>query len=209
MTVRGAGGHGSAPHRAKDPIPAAAEMVTALQTMVTRQFDIFDPVVVTVGLVPRRHPAQHHPGRRRRSRPPCGRFSAEAAPERIEERVGAAVPGHRGRARAGRWRSSYEREYPVTVNDADRGRVRRRTVARGVRRGAATPRCPTRSPAPRTSPGCSSRCPARPVPRRHRARRRPGDRAVQPLAAGGVRRRVLADGAALLAELALGHLLAP
>src|SRR5437763_1868905 len=45
----GAGGHGSAPHRAKDPIPAACEMVTALQTMATRRFDVFDPVVVTIG----------------------------------------------------------------------------------------------------------------------------------------------------------------
>ena len=33
----------------RDPIVVAAEMVTALQTMVTRQFDVFDPVVVTVG----------------------------------------------------------------------------------------------------------------------------------------------------------------
>jgi hippurate hydrolase len=49
VTVRGAGGHGSAPHHAQDPIPAACEMVTALQTFVTRRFDIFDPVVVTVG----------------------------------------------------------------------------------------------------------------------------------------------------------------
>jgi hippurate hydrolase len=49
VTVRGAGGHGSSPHRAKDPIPAACEMVGALQTFVTRTFDVFDPVVVTVG----------------------------------------------------------------------------------------------------------------------------------------------------------------
>jgi amidohydrolase len=49
VTVRGAGGHGSAPHRAKDPVPAACEMVGALQTFVTRRFDIFDPVVITVG----------------------------------------------------------------------------------------------------------------------------------------------------------------
>ncbi len=49
VTVRGAGGHGSAPHRALDPIPAACEMVTALQTFVTRTFDVFDPVVITVG----------------------------------------------------------------------------------------------------------------------------------------------------------------
>ncbi len=53
VTVRGEGGHGSMPHRAHDPIAAAAaaEMILALQTMVTRQFDVFDPVVLTVGVL--------------------------------------------------------------------------------------------------------------------------------------------------------------
>ncbi len=49
VVVRGKGGHGSQPHLAKDPIPAACEMITALQTFVTRSFDAFDPVVLTVG----------------------------------------------------------------------------------------------------------------------------------------------------------------
>jgi hippurate hydrolase len=49
VTVHGRGGHGSQPHHAADPIPAACEIVTALQTMVTRRFDVFDPIVVTVG----------------------------------------------------------------------------------------------------------------------------------------------------------------
>jgi amidohydrolase len=49
VTVRGRGGHGSKPHAAADPIPAACEIVTALQTFVTRNFDVFDPVVITVG----------------------------------------------------------------------------------------------------------------------------------------------------------------
>jgi hippurate hydrolase len=49
VTVLGRGGHGSRPHNAKDPIPAACEMVTAVSTRVTRSHDIFDPVVVTVG----------------------------------------------------------------------------------------------------------------------------------------------------------------
>jgi amidohydrolase len=48
-TVHGRGGHGGLPHRARDPVPAACEMVTALQTFVTRTFDVFDPVVITVG----------------------------------------------------------------------------------------------------------------------------------------------------------------
>src|SRR5579859_6966082 len=49
VTVHGRGGHASQPHRAADPIPAACEIVIALQTLVTRAFDIFDPVVITVG----------------------------------------------------------------------------------------------------------------------------------------------------------------
>ena len=49
VTVHGRGGHGSQPHRAADPIPAACEIVLALQTMVTRRFDVFDPIVITVG----------------------------------------------------------------------------------------------------------------------------------------------------------------
>src|SRR5258708_24127030 len=49
VTVHGRGGHGAQPHLAADPVPVACEIVLALQTVVTRQFDAFDPVVVTVG----------------------------------------------------------------------------------------------------------------------------------------------------------------
>jgi hippurate hydrolase len=48
MVVRGRGGHASMPHLAADPIPVAAEIVLALQSMVTRRVDVFDPAVVTV-----------------------------------------------------------------------------------------------------------------------------------------------------------------
>src|SRR5262249_29479335 len=41
----------SMPHQALDPIPIACEIVTALQTRITRQIDAFDPVVVTIGKV--------------------------------------------------------------------------------------------------------------------------------------------------------------
>jgi len=51
MTVQGKGGHASAPHYANDPIPVACEIVIALQTMVTRRIDIFDPAVVTIAHV--------------------------------------------------------------------------------------------------------------------------------------------------------------
>ncbi len=49
VRVVGHGGHGSTPHRATDPVPALAEMVTATHALVTRRFNVFDPVVVTVG----------------------------------------------------------------------------------------------------------------------------------------------------------------
>jgi len=48
VTMVGVGGHGSQPHTAVDPVVAIAELVTALQVMVTRRFSVFDPVVVTV-----------------------------------------------------------------------------------------------------------------------------------------------------------------
>lgn len=51
ITVQGRGGHGSQPQHALDPVPVACEIVLALQTMVTRRFDAFDPVVVTVGRI--------------------------------------------------------------------------------------------------------------------------------------------------------------
>ena len=48
VLVRGRGGHASQPHAAADPVPVAAEIVLALQSMITRRVDIFDPAVVTV-----------------------------------------------------------------------------------------------------------------------------------------------------------------
>lgn len=49
VTVKGSGGHGSAPHLARDPNQALAEIVSGLQSMVTRRFSAFDPVIITVG----------------------------------------------------------------------------------------------------------------------------------------------------------------
>lgn len=51
ITLRGVGGHGSAPQVAKDPILEAAEFVLAIQTIVSREDSPFDPAVVTVGSI--------------------------------------------------------------------------------------------------------------------------------------------------------------
>jgi amidohydrolase len=51
ITVRGVGGHGAWPHKTKDPIVLAAEIVLALQTIVSRETDPTEPAVVTVGAI--------------------------------------------------------------------------------------------------------------------------------------------------------------
>jgi hippurate hydrolase len=48
IKVVGAGGHASMPHDAIDPIPVACEIVTALQTFITRRISVFDPAVITI-----------------------------------------------------------------------------------------------------------------------------------------------------------------
>jgi len=49
ITVEGKGGHGAAPHMANDPIVAAAHIVSALQSIVSRNINPQDSVVVSIG----------------------------------------------------------------------------------------------------------------------------------------------------------------
>jgi len=51
VTVRGIGGHGAYPHKTKDPIMLAAEMINAWQTITSRENNPLDPIVVTVGSI--------------------------------------------------------------------------------------------------------------------------------------------------------------
>jgi len=51
VTVRGVGGHGGYPHKTKDPIVLAAEMINAWQTIASRENNPLDPIVVTVGSI--------------------------------------------------------------------------------------------------------------------------------------------------------------
>ncbi|WP_353946211.1 M20 family metallopeptidase [Streptomyces sp. HUAS MG91] len=116
VTVRGKGGHGSTPYSAKDPIPVACEIVTAIQTWVTRRFDLFDPAVVTVGTF--------HAGTQQNVIPDTATFEAtvrsysEAAHERLIEGLPRLV---RGIAEAHGIEAdvAYEVSYPVTVNAPD------------------------------------------------------------------------------------------
>ncbi|MER6951049.1 M20 family metallopeptidase [Nonomuraea sp. NPDC000554] len=114
VTVKGRGGHGSTPHRALDPIQAGCEMVTALQSMVTRSFDVFDPVVVTVG--------SFHGGTVDNVIPDEAHFEATvrtfskdtraAVMRRLVEVVEGVAAAHGLAVEA-----SFGMGYPVTVND--------------------------------------------------------------------------------------------
>lgn len=116
VTVRGVGGHGALPHLARDPITAAAEMVTSLQILVTRRFDIFDPVIVTVG--------SFQSGTRRNIIPDEAEFEATvrsfSAEARTRIRAEAPILCHQIAAAYGMEAEvEFYEEYPLTVNDED------------------------------------------------------------------------------------------
>jgi hippurate hydrolase len=116
VAVHGAGGHGSAPHWANDPVPAMAEMITALQTMVTRRFNVFDPVVISV--------CQVNAGTAINVIPDTATFGATVRSFSAEsgERLGALVePLLKSIAHAHGCEADVRltSQYPVTVNDPD------------------------------------------------------------------------------------------
>ncbi len=116
IVVRGRGGHASAPHDGLDPVPVACEIVTAIQTMVTRRFSIFDPVVVTIAHVVA--------GTRDNVIPDVA--SLEGTIRTLSPATRDEVPGRlqalaQGIASAHGASAEVEvvRGYPVTVNDPD------------------------------------------------------------------------------------------
>jgi amidohydrolase len=127
VTVRGRGGHASQPHLAADPITAACAMVTALQTMVTRRFDVFDPVVVTI--------SSFHAGTTDNVIPDeafflgTARSYSAAARTRLRDTfydlINKIADAHGVTADA-----QYVDEYPVTVNDPAEAEFARTVAAK-------------------------------------------------------------------------------
>jgi hippurate hydrolase len=114
MTVRGAGGHGAMPHLAADAITMAAQIVTALQTVVSREVDPVEPAVLTVGEI--------GAGTAFNIIPETARLGGTVRtlnedlrrkmPERIAHLARSVAQGMRGDAEI-----DYEFSYPVTMND--------------------------------------------------------------------------------------------
>ncbi|MFI0354612.1 M20 family metallopeptidase [Actinomadura sp. 9N407] len=139
VTVRGAGGHGSSPHAAVDPVPALCAMVGELQTMVTRTMDAHDPAIVTVGTI--------HAGTAGNVIPETGYFEAtvrtfsEEAHQKVRagvERVIHGVAATHGVSVD----LDYQEQYPVTVNDPGEAAFALETAADlfGADRSFETPR---------------------------------------------------------------------
>jgi len=114
MTVRGRGGHGAFPHQTVDAIAMAAQIVTALQTLVSREVDPVEPAVVTVGEI--------GAGSAFNIIPETARLGGTVRtlnadlrrqmPGRIEEIARGVAGGMRGDAEL-----EYRFSYPVTRND--------------------------------------------------------------------------------------------
>jgi hippurate hydrolase len=114
VTVRGRGGHGSSPHRALDPIQAGCEIVSQMQTYVTRAFDVFDPAVVTVG--------SFHGGTADNVIPDEARFAATVRTFSKESRTQikdglVRLAQHIAAAHGLTAECGWGTSYPVTVND--------------------------------------------------------------------------------------------
>jgi amidohydrolase len=119
MTVRGAGGHGAMPHLTADAIAMAAQIVTALQTVVSREVDPVEPAVLTVGEI--------GAGTAYNIIPETARLGGTVRtlnehlrrkmPERMEHLARGVAQGMRGDVEF-----DYEFSYPVTVNDEDAAR---------------------------------------------------------------------------------------
>jgi len=115
IRVKGRGGHASMPHHAVDPVPVAFEIGLALNAMVTRRIDVFDPVVVTCAKVSAGTANNVIPEMAEMSG--TLRATSEDARERAHEGI-RRIATNIAAAHLCEAEIKINRGYPVTVNDA-------------------------------------------------------------------------------------------
>jgi len=128
MEIRGTGGHGAMPHLSADAIVIAAHVVTALQTVVSREVDPVEPAVLTVGEIGAGTAFNIIPETARLGG--TVRTLNEDLRKKMPERIEAVARGVAGGMRADA-RLDYTFSYPVTRNDAEAAN-RALGVARGL-----------------------------------------------------------------------------
>ncbi len=115
ITLHGYGGHGAMPHRAQDPLVAAASLVMALQTIVSRNVDPQQTAVVTVGAL--------HAGVANNVIPQTATLELSvraldpAVRNLLEARI-RAIATAQAESFGVRAEINYQRGYPVLVNTA-------------------------------------------------------------------------------------------
>jgi hippurate hydrolase len=114
MEITGTGGHGAMPHLAADAVVIAAQVVTALQTIVSREVDPVEPAVLTVGEIGAGTAFNIIPEKAR-----LGGTVRTLNPELRERMPGRMEAVARGVAKGMRGDANlvYDFSYPVTVND--------------------------------------------------------------------------------------------
>ena len=115
MEVRGTGGHGAMPHLSADAVVVAAHVVTALQTVVSREVDPVEPAVLTVGEIEAGTAFNIIPEKARLGG--TVRTLNEDLRKRMPERIEAVAQGVARGMRADA-HLDYTFSYPVTKNDA-------------------------------------------------------------------------------------------
>ena len=116
VTIRGKGGHASAPYLSYDPIPVAAEIVLATQTAITRRINVFDPAVVTFAHVVAG--TTHNVIPETASLVATIRTVSESTRRQIHALLNRVVPSI-GAAHGMEAEVEIIKGYPVTVNDPD------------------------------------------------------------------------------------------
>ena len=116
MEVRGTGGHGAMPHLSADAVVIAAHVVTALQTVVSREVDPVEPAVLTVGEIGAGTAFNIIPERARLGGTvrTLNEGLRKTMPGRIEAIAQGVARGMRADAHL-----DYTFSYPVTRNDAE------------------------------------------------------------------------------------------
>ena len=157
VTLTGVGGHGAMPHKAADPVVAAASVVMALQTIVARNVDPLQPAVVTVGAL--------HAGRANNVIPASA--TMELSVRALDPEVRATLE-----RRVHEVVQSQAQSYGLTAQidveaglsgageHARRNRLRARRRHRAGRRRQGHRARGAADRAAKTSPTCSSACPA-------------------------------------------------
>ena len=111
--IRGVGGHAAFPHTTRDPIPAAAQIITAWQTIVSRETDPLRAAVLTVTQIHAGHTTNVIPAEAHLSG--TVRAFDGAVQDAIEESMARIATGvAEGFGLTAEWH--YDRRYPATVN---------------------------------------------------------------------------------------------